>query len=149
MNELANLLAESSLRMNHINQLQRKRIGLIPPTQDRLMRDRDSLHERITNQGIGTNPDDDAQYLQTLQTLRSLDQSHEVARLKLPPEEVPADVRKSIDYGRRLLEVYGGGVLVKGASADLESLGAKLAGMSYSEAQQIGKELLSLCNLAN
>jgi Inorganic Pyrophosphatase len=138
---LFKVLAESRLRDRHIQQIHQRSIANIPLTLKRIGEELETLREQIRRSGIGTDKPSEAKYLRLLAQRRQLEQS---LAMSAKPADKPVDAKlqKSIEYGELLLDIYGSGVLIKGAAQDLEFYGRKLAECGDERGRAIGFQLL-------
>lgn len=145
--ELFKLLAESKLRMHHMNGVHQKAIASIPAKQDARIARLNQLREGIWSAGVGRNKTAENQYLSLLEGQRIYDQSYSMGSSStILDEAIPGELMKTIEYGKMLLDIYSTGDLVKGASADLQAIASQLTAMPFPSAQAIGSSLQVLCN---
>lgn len=145
--QLYKMLAESSLRARHISSIHAQHTSTIPQRQQAIADEMQQLREQIYSAGIGGNVDAEDRYMELLEHQGYLDDSWEM-RPATPeatqPEAIPSELQKAIAYGEMLVSVYGGGALVKGASADLGYWADFLGSMPYDRALQASKKLQEL-----
>lgn len=132
--------------MGNIHNLRRSAMQQIPARQDNIVQQLQELREKINAAGVGATPELEDQYLKLLYSHRSLAQSYALRERSLPPETTSLDagLMKSIAFGEMLLEIYGGGSLVKSASADLERYADLLMQSSDRYAIELGEKLRKL-----
>jgi hypothetical protein len=136
------MLAEGAHRGNDADRIHKTAMQQIPQQQQATQAQLLQLRDRIQSAGIGADPEAEEEYLALLSDRRKLEQlgamNPVLTLVSTPPG---ADLQKALDYGALLLEVYGGGVLVKSAAGDLAVHVAKLRSLGDSPHGAIALEL--------
>jgi hypothetical protein len=120
---LYKLLAEANTRSRHCLEMGKAATATLEDRHQAMLADMQQLRQTIAEQGLGTDLASEDRYLELLRDFRSLHQSHALAQQlpEMPEPPMDEELAKAVRYGQLLLGVYGPGVLVKQAIADLSS----------------------------
>lgn len=131
--QLYKMLAEGARRGNDVARIHQAAMQQIPQQQQANHAELATLRDRIQSAGIGADPEAEEEYLALLSDRRKLEQLGAMNPALTPVSTPPGDdLQKALDYGAFLLDVYGGGVLVKSAAGDLAGHAAKLRSLGGS-----------------
>lgn len=118
--QLYKMLAQGSARGRDASRIHREAMGTLPGQEAKLRGEIEHLRGIIQQAGVGKNQPAEDRYLQVLHQLRQVSQ---LQAMNPVPTTVstPLDpaLEKALAYGELLLDVYGGGVLVKAATTDI------------------------------
>lgn len=144
--QLYQLLAEGSARGRDADRIHKAAMQQIPRQQQATQAELATLRDRIQAAGIGADPEAEERYLELLRHRRQLEQLATMNPAPTPVSTEPADpaLQKTLDYGAMLLEVYGGGVLVKAATGDISVQIAKLRSLGHDQATRLASLLEGL-----
>lgn len=140
--QLYQLLAEGSARGRDADRIHKAAMQQIPQHQQATHAELATLRAKIQSAGIGADPEAEERYMQLLRDRRRLEQLGAMNPVQTPVS-TPMDeaLQKALDYGAMLLEVYGGGVLVKAAAGDISTHIAKLRSMGHDRATRLAEDL--------
>jgi uncharacterized protein (UPF0335 family) len=144
---LTQSIAAANLTQQSIARIHQEHIQRLPDRIAKLQQEVKDLRRQIKEAGIGQKPDLENRYLEALDAARVLEQSWAMAQQDQPisqPDKPSSDLQKAIDYAELLLEIYQPGVLIKGASADIQAIVRKLEGYENDRARQLINALLQL-----
>jgi hypothetical protein len=143
--QLYQLLAEGARRGGDVDRIHKAAMQQIPQQHQATHAELGRLRDRIQAAGIGADPEAEERYMQLLRDRRKLEQLGAMNPV-LTPVSTPADadLQKALDYGALLLDVYGGGVLVKSAAGDLSEHIAKLRSLGDDQADELAGSLEQL-----
>lgn len=141
--QLYQLLAEGSARHRDGDRIHKAALQQIPRQQQATHAELNTLRAKIQAAGIGADPEAEEQYLTLLGDRRKLEQVGAMNSDVLTPVSTPydADLQKALDYGVLLLDVYGGGMLVKAAAGDISVHIAKLRSLGHDRATSLAGDL--------
>lgn len=141
--ELYRLLAESNTRSRHCLEMGKAAASTLEDRHQLMLQQIQQLRQTITEQGLGADPASEDRYLELLSGFRSLHQSHALSQQlpKLPEPPLDEELAKALRYGQLLLTVYGPGLLVKQAIADVASHAKALRRFEHPQAIAIAEQL--------
>jgi len=147
--QLFKILAESNLRINSINKLRDRQTSNVAQQHAQTVDALNDVRDHLQRVGIGVDGAAEQKYMQLLEDAHYLQDTHDLRRspttdersLQKSAEPLPEQVQRLIHYGRMLIDIYRPGVLIKGASGDLDAVSSRLEKSGYSEAIAIAAEL--------
>ena len=143
--KLYRLLAESWHHTSGIRGLHKDMTAGIPQQVDRLQGELAQLRAHIFGVGVGVDEEAEDRYLGILHDLRQMGQFYDHGQ-RIPESHPIVDdgLSKALDYGRMLLDVYGGGILAKAAQGDIATHARRLGRYRDPAAIAMQKALLGL-----
>jgi len=145
--QLYAMLAEGAHRGNDAARIHKAALQQIPRQQQANHAELATLREKIQAAGIGADPEAEDRYVELLRDRRKLEQlgaMHQDELTPVSPDPYDEALQKALDYGAMLLEVYGGGVLVKAATGDISIQVAKLRSLGDDRATRLAVDLEAL-----
>lgn len=143
---LYSLLAKSSAHLQSVQGIANKARSQIPQQQQRMQAEINQLRSQIQTAGIGADPESEARYLDLLTSQRRLEQIH----MMNPPSastivDSPVEdesLQKALRHGQLLLEIYGDGLLIKSAIADIQNHIGRLVSFDHPRSDCLALDLL-------
>lgn len=143
--QLYKMLAEGAARGRDAQRIHKAAMQRVPAMQQANHDELTQLREQIQSAGVGKDPEAEDRYLELLKHRRRLEQLAQMNQelTTVSPEDTPLDepLQKALDYGNLLLSIYGPGVLVKAAGADLMAHAATLRQFENDHADALAQEL--------
>jgi hypothetical protein len=144
--KLLEMMAASQSKIDRIRDIHRRSLNSIPQRRNTTDESLNELRQKINAAGIGGDRASEDAYLKALRDRLYLDRSAALGEKLLPPDSTPPppSLRKAIAYGELLLDIYGGGRLVKGAMGDVEAIAHTLLKSNHPQAKELAWKLKSL-----
>lgn len=142
--QLYKMLAEGSARGRDAQRIHKAAMQRVPAMQQATHDELTQLREQIQAAGVGKDPDAEDRYLELLKHRRRLEQLAQMSQnpTTVSPENILDEpLQKALDYGNLLLAIYGPGVLVKSAGADLMAHAATLRQFDDDRANALAQEI--------